>query len=405
MGAHPAPLVIARAQADRQVPETELRGPKRPKRDPQLPLATTGLAKHDSYPTLCAQGVGTRVESEDAMTDKGATLPPQSYWFHILSYVEAERQNASVQFLREFAVLAEAAGHTVTLVKTKDRAAEPPEATVQVTQEKMLAAHAAMPTVTTADAMELEARIFRNEASEDDKWLHFVETYKAAWGLDKIDADFIKKHGTAALPSQVKLLARLLCPELRRDPTADVGIVERNAILKIPLVEETLAALGFESPFDTATVVPDLMAAFEIKLKKTHMFESYNQTSKLFYSTAGVDATWDANKVSKALNMVLGVAGLSLEGETTRARKGGGVREATTRNYRLSADSVGEMLELVKLWLARVGATPSSPHALAALEACTLPKYGHLVTGVATAVEGPGDDPLDPGPGPSPTVA
>ncbi len=147
-------------------------------------------------------------------------------------------------------------------------------------------------------------------------------------------------------------------------------------------VEDVIAALGLRSPFDDETVIPDLMRVFQQSLMLTPMFKEYNEQARLFrQGVAGINDDWDLNKVSKAVNMVLGVVGLKLKpGEEKRKGKGA-ERKRMASNYRLDAECVAEMVELVKLRLRVSGTVPANEHARGRLEACEMPKYGHLVDG------------------------
>ena len=244
-----------------------------------------------------------------------------------------------------------------------------------------------------AGSQELDAikrRIYGNEASEDDKWPHYAESYKRAWGLDRLDEGFLAAHGTDAGCRKVKMLARVLCPELRRLADDDTSLAERSGILKVPLIEEVIAALGLRSPFDTETVIADLMEVFDGGLVRTEMFKDYGRTARLFrQGDAGVKE-WDLRRVVKAVNMVLNAVGLSLVGTTTRVQKQN-VKTAVT-TYRLNSDEAGEMTELVKLRLRGGSCQPANAHARAAFTGCAYPKYGHLVTNDQYVWHGMDDD-------------
>ena len=73
------------------------------------------------------------------------------------------------------------------------------------------------------------------------------------------------------------MLARVLCPELRRLADDDTSLAERSSILKVPLIEEVIASLGLRSPFDTETVIADLMEVFDGGLVRTEMFKDYGR--------------------------------------------------------------------------------------------------------------------------------
>ncbi len=142
------------------------------------------------------------------------------------------------------------------------------------------------------------------------------------YDLQIVDEAFIDGHGTQAGNAQVRLLTRVLCPGMRKALNEDVTFDERKAIFRVVLVDETIAALGLKSPFDVETVIPDLMTAFKERLLETPMFREYDKHAAMFrMGKAGIRGEWDLRRVSKAVNMVLGAAGLSLKGKPVRVRE------------------------------------------------------------------------------------
>lgn len=332
-----------------------------------------------------------RVSAAQGGRPQHRLLPAFTPLMGVLSFVEAERHNASKQYMREFAVLAEAGGHRVI---TDELPAGPPPVAVHEEEEKgaststtvalMLEAHTRCPNPTTNDIKELERRLHYGTASADDKWLHYVETYKTNWGLQRLDAKFLQANKTEAVYPATKTMEWLLCPQ-HKPTRIDKCVDERTMMLRLPLVEGVISALGLASPFDTDTVIPDLMAVFNTRVKETPMFMDYANNAKLFYkgSKGVMDNEWDLRKAAKSVNMVLGAVGLKLKPSLTkRPRDTNGRQNMETSNYRLDLTCAAEMLELTRLhmsarrerWLAHV----CNPHARKALAACTLSKYGHL---------------------------
>jgi hypothetical protein len=310
-----------------------------------------------------------------------ASVPLTTYWSLISSFVEAERYNAAGGFLCEFAALAESAGHCVEVSRIATPApviADPPS-----TAAKLLSA---APVVSDWELDVLRNRAACNTASEDDKWRLFAASYLAGWGVDRVDAAFVAANGTEAGSPSARLLCRVLCPSLRRPRGADVGLADQTGVFKVLLVAEVVTALGLRSPFDDELVIPDLMAVFAERVSKTWMFRDYANTSRAFrQASSGVTGDWDLFKVVKAVNMVLGAAGLKLSAtKETRAGRGA-ARKSTSSHYRLDPESVATMVELVKLRLRR--AVLSDPDVLSCahesarerLDACSFPRYGHLV--------------------------
>ena len=310
-----------------------------------------------------------------------ALLPPVTYWSLITSFVEAERYNAQADYLSCYSDLAEAAGHTVTIDRIVSQSSVmPPAEPGGITASKMLAA---APIEDAEEHERLRAKVADHTATEDDKWRLYVASYKAGWGVDRIDGEFLEQNRVQSGSPQARLLARLLCPALRG--TAEhAGLADRTGVFKVVLIEETIEALGLRSPFDAETVVPDLMAAFEQRLRHTPMFRDYNNNARLFrQGPAGQVGGWDLKKVSKAVNMVLGAVGIKLrQPKAKRPNKKAGESRRPPRsngNYRLDAALVRRMVELVKLRLRATGHYVGNAHAREALEACEYPMYGHLI--------------------------
>eukprot|EP00798_Chlamydomonas_sp_ICE-L_P013424 gene13424-biopygen22536 len=288
-----------------------------------------------------------------------ATVAPPALKMTVESYFLAEIYNASFDYVSCFADLLEHAGHRVDLgtsyaAVSAARVHAPAEGDVEATSEFLLrvfkaqeqldaltgavpVAVAALDTVPVAapvpvagtdilsdvpsamrrkDLMDaIEQRVMANDASEDDKFILYLSRYCSAWGIDRVDEAFLMKNKPGAVGSpKARLLSRLLCPILRPVRGANVHTTEHSGLLKIVLIEETLAALGFSSPFDTTTVISNLMTAFDTKLKGTQMFSNFANTARLFsQASCGVRDGWDLRKVSKAVKMILNAVGLDMD--------------------------------------------------------------------------------------------
>eukprot|EP00798_Chlamydomonas_sp_ICE-L_P020911 gene20911-biopygen29653 len=320
--------------------------------------------------------------SGGALAPLCATVAPPTLKMTVESYFLAEIHNASFDYLSCFADLVEPAGHRVDLgtsyaAVSAARVIAPGEGDVEATSEFLLrvlkaqeqmdaltgsapvavpapapvavpapgtvAAPVAVPATGTVavpgtnilsnpdvptamrrkDLMDaIEQRVMANDASEDDKFIMYLNRYCSAWGVDRVDEEFLMENKPGAVGSpKARLMSRLLCPILRPVRGADVHTTEHSGLLKIVLIEETLAALGFSSPFDTETVIPNLMTVFDTKLKGTQMFREYNNTARLFsQASCGVRDGWDLCKVSKAVKMILSAVGLDMMNETKRVQ-------------------------------------------------------------------------------------
>lgn len=346
--------------------------------------AITGSGEDSRSATTLADSEVVRIESSDLISPATAILPKITHWHVILSYAKAEQHNGNENFMREFRLLAEAGHHKVTVSSVVEKASSTLTGDA-LAQQMLQVVEAGLPEGEALDALKL--RIRRNQASEQDKLVHKVIKYQSAWGVDTIDASFLEKHGTADGSSQVKLLSRLLCPDLRCNPAADVHHHEKNNMLRLPHIEAVVSGLGLKSVFDTETVITDLMQVFDQRLKDSAYIKDYKNTCKLFSRTTRNNdgKTWDKTcKVLNAVNIALNAVGLALERMDDKQVRitdpVTGVRKTISR-YRLDTSMVAEMKELVKLRLGRaVGVSPQNAHARQALEECALSSYAHLLT-------------------------
>jgi hypothetical protein len=248
------------------------------------------------------------------------------------------------------------------------------------------------PIVSVTEYEEVTSLICENRASSEDKWRVYGFQYKVAWGLIRLDAKFLAENGTQAGSSKARLLSLvLLFSDQRRPRVDDVDLAERSNIVKVPLVKEIVVALGLKSPFDVETVVEDLENVFrERMLTATEMFSNYEDTSRLFRSDARPIRAeeWDLKKIVKAINMVLGSVGLSLEAEVKRTQVNRVRTE--TRTYRLERKGVETMMELVNLRLRTGNRSPQNLHAMERMMAFGTPKYDHLIAPSSESVKGEG---------------
>jgi hypothetical protein len=309
-------------------------------------------------------------------------LPPVTPLRLVMATVEAEEINAKSNFLHDFAAIAEEAGHLFVVDRIVS-VAKPKEKAVGETALRLMSC---LPYDSEVELEDARSRILSNAASEDDKWRIYAAAYRAGWGVDRVDEAFVSANGTQLGSSEAKLLARVICPALR-SASADLCLAEKTSIFKAGHVEDVVRALGLKSPFDVETTVPDLMAAFDATVKHTAMFRQYRDAARLFKARQGeLSGEWDARKVSKAINMVLGSVGLNFGPSDQASTGSGATRKKTAVNYRMDPGSVENMLQLVKMRLgmhlsnaSTASAEVANEHAKAAIELCALTKYGHLI--------------------------
>eukprot|EP00798_Chlamydomonas_sp_ICE-L_P011573 gene11573-biopygen15747 len=88
-----------------------------------------------------------------------------------------------------------------------------------------------VPTATRRKAVmdAIEQRVMANDASEDDKFLLYLNRYCSAWGVDRVDEAFLLENKPGAVGSpKARLMSRLLCPILRLVRGADVHTTEHS---------------------------------------------------------------------------------------------------------------------------------------------------------------------------------
>eukprot|EP00798_Chlamydomonas_sp_ICE-L_P023504 gene23504-biopygen8368 len=198
--------------------------------------------------------------SGGALAPSFATVAPPTLKMTVKSYFLAEIYNASFDYVSCFADLLEHAGHRVDLgtsyaAVSAARVHAPAEGDVEATSEFLLRVlkaqeqldaltravpvavaapdnvHVAAPVPVAAtdilsdvpsamrrkDLMDaIEQRVMANDASEDDKFLLYLSRYCSAWGIDRVDEEFLLENKPGAVGSpKARLLSRLLCPILR----------------------------------------------------------------------------------------------------------------------------------------------------------------------------------------------
>eukprot|EP00798_Chlamydomonas_sp_ICE-L_P006903 gene6903-biopygen13435 len=198
--------------------------------------------------------------SGGALAPLFATVAPPTLKMTVESYFLAEIYNASFDYVSCFADLLEHAGHRVDLgtsyaAVSAARVHAPAEGDVEATsefllrvlkaQEQLDALTGAVPVAVAApdnvpvaapvpvaatdilsdvpsamrrkDLMDaIEQRVMANNASEDDKFLLYLSRYCSAWGIDRVDEEFLMENKPGAVGSpKARLLSRLLCPILR----------------------------------------------------------------------------------------------------------------------------------------------------------------------------------------------
>eukprot|EP00798_Chlamydomonas_sp_ICE-L_P005449 gene5449-biopygen4655 len=214
--------------------------------------------------------------SDGVLAPLFATVAPPTLKMTVESYFLAEIYNASFDYVSCFADLLEHAGHRMDLgtsyaAVSAARVHAPPEGDMEATSEFLMrvlkaqeqldaltgVVHApvlalapdAVPVPAPApdtvsgtdiptamrrkDLMDaIEQRVMANDASEDDKFIMYLSRYCSAWGIDRVDEEFLMENKPGAVGSpKARLLSRLLCPILRPVRGADVHTTEHSGHL------------------------------------------------------------------------------------------------------------------------------------------------------------------------------
>jgi hypothetical protein len=196
------------------------------------------------------------------------------------------------------------------------------------------------------------------------------------WGIDRVDSAFIDAIGNKKGRPECK--ATLLLEHcLVNGSHVHANRSHKKLCKRAAVLLQTADALGLRSLLDDQTVIPDLSSVFRDKLISTPMFRDYANSSRLFRNISSDVHDWTLNSIVKALNMMLSSIGLKLICSVFR-RRSRGVRVKTCHNYSLDPALVDKMVELLKLRMRRSNSVSTDPIARAKLDACQLPRWGHL---------------------------
>ncbi|KAK9829367.1 hypothetical protein WJX72_005436 [[Myrmecia] bisecta] len=276
-------------------------------------------------------------------------LPGNLPLLNVLAHNAARKLNAGQRFVLEFKDLIEDLGHRVDVSAARPKRREQVDLVgTQSEKEKRLLEALRLE---GDHAASLRQHIFSNQASEDDKWAFWADKYLQAWGLDRVDAPWLKKHGTGLSPPRVQLAMRLLYPTLYVLDHND-----RHTFLKITYVQEVLHdVLGLNHPFDF-TPVSHSGTELLTRFMATSLYANYAKgAARLFDPQATTHKdykAWDRKDLVETVNMVLGSIGLKLKSKAT-----GKVRRYS---YTIDAASATDMGRLVNLKLARLLSPPSA---------------------------------------------
>jgi hypothetical protein len=318
-------------------------------------------------------------------------LPECTPLMTVLSYAKAEEHNASFQFFKGFADLAEMAGHEVVVVRKMVKGSKIPknEHNTPYARQMLIGAR----DMSTDEYGDVQKLVLSNNATENDKWDVYKYEYKRNAGIDKVSDEFMDVYGTRLTCPKLLMLTRVLLPlnsfwhtdtkhsDNNSDDieNIDVNVELKGAALRATLVTEVLEALGMKSPFDTETVIPDLMQLWTSTIKHTKMFRNYAEYKSLFNSCRPSKCDWDLNSIVKAVNMVLGSAGIAIAKLKREQKVINGIWVSTYK-YSLDKEKVQLMMELFKMKSIRFNLVSTNQHANERIESYQLRLFGDLVS-------------------------
>jgi hypothetical protein len=188
----------------------------------------------------------------------------------------------------------------------------------------------------------------------EDRAAYLRARYKAAWGLRTVDAAFLAECGPYEIRQKTALLLSVALPDLAA--SCD-DAMDAMCLLRAPLIRQTLDALGFAHPFDTAHVVGDIDQVWKERLLHTDMFapDKYGHHVRLLSADSKAlsqrcpSDTWSQKDIVEVVNVVLRRMGIVLE--HAGVTRHGGRRGARARKYehRLCPSDVSKAAELLAL--------------------------------------------------------
>lgn len=306
---------------------------------------------------------------------KKAVLLPDSPMLVAIAHAEARISNTASRFMSEFKRLVEDLGHRVQIAPKSEEDAKYVCEAPEKKKVQML--------VEAKDLNESEfERIFQlicqNKASEPQKWAYDKHLYKQAWGIDRVDHEFVKENGTALGHPGLSMFKRVF--GTNRAASKELGPLEAKLILKADIAREIFWALGFEHPFDFDKIVP--IDDIREKLLSLEMFKNHNRYIKMFGSKAcqkgSEEADWSYKNIKNVLDSVLSSFGVHLQHDTLRIRNAGG----RTRKYNiaLNRELNSRFAEFMLLRFRTHGVNHALPPAiLSFVLGMTLERYEHLV--------------------------
>jgi hypothetical protein len=308
-----------------------------------LTWVDTTLQRRQAHLVVALQLV--KVLDEETQSSYRALMPPRDSYLVVMGHVEADKSNAAKRFVSEFADLVLDAGHRMAIDVATEVAEEEPIPTTDERSHMLLTT----PPPSSIDLFNMRGRVVRMEASADDKWSLEVAAYCETFSIDRIDAEFLRRHGTMATSPSLDLLVMVIMPDTAVVDAAS-STPHRKECLKSRVVKDLLSALGFASPFDTTHTVPDVMRALQ---EDCRLFADYAKMIRLFSERCTPNVPQDRRGMVKALDVVLDAIGLKLAHREKRSRSKNA--DNTHASWCLDEERVFAMMDLVKLRVERRG--------------------------------------------------
>lgn len=157
---------------------------------------------------------------------------------------------------------------------------------------------------------EIHRRVLANCASANEKLIHGKHLYKVAWGIDRVDEEWVTKFGVNAGDLSVEMCLMFVSNDL----VQKIEDGPRGALVKAQMasIREMFKIFGWLHPFDSGSQAP-LEAAFP-KLMKSEFFKEYNTRIKLFNRRAKpAKKVWKIEDMFRPVQTIMNSCGVKVK--------------------------------------------------------------------------------------------
>lgn len=249
--------------------------------------------------------------------------------------------NGQRRFFAEFTRLATELGHSVKIRLVKRKKMDPVicNAPPNLKMSKL----EAFSSYDSKERDHLERLVCEDNASEDDKWLHYCYSYMDYFKIRWVDYAFLKRWGIELSCPRRSIFLALLRPF---DNLRISGHTEKDALIaKVSDILEITTILGFDHFSDY-----DHEIEIDLELLSSASFFRNYKESRMFWglepSCGPKNGVWNRKQLVTAVTAIFTRCGIALQ--STEVKRIKGVRHYT---YHLTKESIEEMMELCKLQL------------------------------------------------------